>query len=514
MTKAVRIIAGIAVGMLLVACASPATDKSGASTIVLHLATIDGQVNSNGYQHGPAAFVRALSEVSGDRIQVDVAMAYGGEGAAADAESDLVRAIAEGDVDGGWPASRAFAGAGIAGLAAIEAPLTITSYDAQRELAEGEGSRLVTASLEDSGVKGLGLSVGPLRRPFGVEKFPLSSADWKGMRFRSYSSPVQTATVTALGGTAVEVGTDWTTAAAAGELDGIEFDVAQYYANGYGSQAGRVVSNIVLWPEMFVLAINEELWDGLTAQQRGWIQTAADRAVEASVAGDYPDDEIAWQLCPRGARFRAAEPGEVLAVHEAVEPVVDALADDAVEAPLLRAVQDAAEVHPQQDAITVQDSCTTEATLPESDVPTTLAPIPDGTYRKQIEVEDVTAAGLQNNDGTSGTWTLKVMDGRWYVSCRPLSAPGEDCGRAVEDGVLDAGWFYGDDRVVWMVPDSELLADATGCMLPPDGSNEHCHPPGPPAQLEWSLDADNLLFSSSSLSLGFEIILKPYVRID
>lgn len=178
-------------------------------------------------------------------------------------------------------------------------------------------------------------------------------------------------------------------------------------------------------------------------------------------------------------------------------------------------MQAAADLHPQQDAITVQDSCTTEANLPdESDHPTTLAPIPDGTYRKQIEVEDVTAAGLRNNDGTSGTWTLKVADGHWYVSCRPLSSPGEDCGHTVDDAVLDAGSFYGDDRNVWMVAEPTLLAEATGCTLPADGSDTHCHPPQPPTQLQWRLDGDDLVFSSQTLSRYFEMILKPYVRID
>lgn len=515
MIKAVGSVGAIAAATLWIAagCSPPDTDKLGSDTIVLKLATIDGQVNSNGYEYGPAAFVRALSEVSGDRIQVDVETTYGGEDATA--ESELVEAIASGDIDGGWPATRAFAGAGIRGLAAIEAPLTITSYAAEEELADGDAAGLVMASLEDSGVKGLGLAVGPLRRPFGVGEFPLSAGDWEGLRFRSYNSSVQTATIGALGGTAVQAGTDWPALAESGDLDGIEFDVAQYFANGYGPQAGRVASNVVLWPKMFVLSLNQDLWDGLTDQQRVWVQAAADQAVDASVAADYPDDEIAWQLCARGVRFRAADPGEILAIREAVDSVIDELAKDPDEARLLRVVQAAAELHPNQDAITVQDSCTTEANLPNvSDIPTTLAPIPNGTYRKQITEEDVAAAGLANNDGTSGTWTLEVANGHWYLSCRPVSAPGMDCGHTVDDGAVDAGRFYGDDRVVWMVTDPALLAEAAGCRLPADGSDGHCSPASPPAQLRWSLDGEDLVFTSSSLSLGFEKILKPFVRIE
>ena len=498
--------------VLLAACAPGGTDKSGSDVLRLRFATVDGQVNSNGYDPGPEVFIQSLKELSGNRIQVDVTTEYGARRAAA--ESELVEAVADGEIDGGWPASRAFAAAGIPGLAAFEAPLTITAYVAEKDLVQGEAARLVAASLDGHGIRDLGLLVGPPRRPFGVDVFPLAAQDWRGMRFRSFDSPVQTATLEALGATPVQAGADWLELAQAGELDGVELDVAQYFANGFGRQAGKVVSNVVLWPKMPVLVLNQERWDGLTDDQRGWVQEAADRAVQASVDAAYPEDEIASQLCARGTRFRAADPGELLAMRAAVQPVVDGLAADPAEAPLLREVQEVAERHPA-DVITVDESCTTDANLPDaSDVPTTLAPIPEGTYRKQITEEEVAQAGLGNNDGTSGTWTLEVRGGHWYVSCRPLDAPGLDCGHSVDDGVLDAGTFYGDDRVAWMVAEPAVLSAATGCRLPPAEAEGYCHPPAPPARLDWTRDGRDLVFSSLSASLGFETILKPYVRID
>ena len=512
-SSGVRGIAGWAALALLVAgCSMAGTDKSGSNVLLLHLATIDGQADSSGYQPGPASFVHALPEVSGNHIQVEVATEYAGN--VADSESQLVEAIAAGEVDGGWPATRAFAAAGIPGLAAIEAPLTITGYAAQKELVEGDAADLVTASLDGSDLHGLGLMVGPLRRPFGVDTFPLAAEDWEGMRFRSFNSAVQTDTIEALGATPVLAGADWLALAQTGKLDGIEMDVAQYHANGFGPQASKVVSNVVLWPKMPVLVVNQELWDGLTGQQRQWIQAAADEAVQASVDAEYPEDEIASQLCARGTRFQAADPGELLAVRNGVQPVVHALAQDPEEGRLLKEVRAVAERY-APDTITVQDSCTTEANLPDdSDIPTNLAPIPDGTYRKQISEEEVVRAGLTNNDGTSGTFTLLVTDGHWYLRCRPLKSPGLDCGHTVDDGILDAGSFYGDDRVVWMVPETALLVEATGCQLPAGDTEGHCTLPPSPARLEWRLDGRDLVFSSQGLSLGFEWILKPYERID
>ena len=86
-----------------------------------------------------------------------------------------MRAIASGEVDGGWPATRAFARGGVPGLEVVEAPLTITSYAAQKALVSGPVAAKLLARLDGSGVAGLGLTVGPLRRPFAANA-PLLAA--------------------------------------------------------------------------------------------------------------------------------------------------------------------------------------------------------------------------------------------------------------------------------------------------------------------------------------------------
>jgi TRAP-type C4-dicarboxylate transport system substrate-binding protein len=485
-------VGGLVIATLLSGCAIGGVDKTGSDTIELQLATIDGLVDSSGHMIGPATFVQALSKVSDGRIQVRVTTSY--SGGTATSESELVRAIAAGDVDGGWPATRAFAGAGIAGLAAIEAPMTLTSLAAVQELAVGEGAELAMARLAGTGIRGLGLVPGSLRRPFGVDRFLLSTRDWKGIRFHSSNSPVQDEAIRTLGATPVSVAAAWRSMAAAGNLGGIESDVSQYFANGFSREAGWVASNIVLWPKMFVLSINADRWQGLSDQQRGWIQAAADRALQASIGAEYAEDHVARELCLRGVRFQSADPGQILELKQAVKPVIDRLAGDPAEATLLGAVQSAAVANPMPDAITVSVNCIGEDSAPAiSDIPTTIAPIPDGTYRKQITEEDVADAGLTNNDGITGIWTLEVSDGHWSVSCRPLSSTGIDCGWADVSGELDSGTFMGDQTTAWM------MSDRSGVVAP---------------ALQWSLDGRDLVFSGSNLSRGFETILKTYVRID
>ena len=134
-------------------------------------------------------------------------------------------------MDGGWPSTRAFANAGISGLEAVEAPLTISNYAASKALVSGPVAADLLAQLDGSGIKGLALAVGPLRRPFAAQAPLLGVQDWQGIPFRSFNSPVQADTIRALGATPINWGGDWAAQVAAGTLRGAEFDIAQYAAN-------------------------------------------------------------------------------------------------------------------------------------------------------------------------------------------------------------------------------------------------------------------------------------------
>ena len=256
--------AGVIAGVALLAMGGPGlagrvADKTGSETVTLHLATIDGEVNPSGMFNAQQVFLDSLESVSDGQLQVDVTTNYGD--GAADAESKLVESIASGALDGGWPATRAFADAGIDGLQAVEAPMTITNYAAEKELVSSSTAETVLAQLDGSGVVGLGLSVGPLRRPFAAEAPLLAPADWRGARFRVFNSPVQTDVVTALGGEPANLGFGWTDQLDAGELRGGEFDIGQYSASGLTTEAGFVTSNVVLWPKVFVLSMSQERFD-------------------------------------------------------------------------------------------------------------------------------------------------------------------------------------------------------------------------------------------------------------
>lgn len=493
-----------AIAFVLSACAQG--DKAGGDAIVLHLATIDGEVNGSGAMIAAEAFVEALEEVSGGRIVADVELGYG-EGAP-DGETRLVEAIASGEIDGGWPAARAFSGAGITSLQPLEAPLVLESAASLGALVQGEAPRFAAEALDGSGLHSVGLASAALRRPFAGADPLVSLDDWSGAKFRVFSSPLQEATVRALGGEPVPAGFDWVDLVAAGELDGGDFDLAGYYANGYRDRAGRVAANVALWPKIMVLALSEERWGTLSAQQREWVTEAADVAVDAALAADFAAAEVdaAAALCGRGVIFDEATDEQLAELRGAVAGIIDDLGAADSTSALMAAVLAAGREQPDPDAPVVTTDCTGDT----GTVATEPAPIPDGIYRAEITMEDAANAGLPNATGNSGIWTLTLTGGEYALMCRPMDDPGIDCGHFEYTGadsydtVLEAGYIRGDDTRAWIVYDPAVHDRFAGC--------GECFPASTVA-VEWQLDEGALILTDPTGDTTVQWVVKPWEKI-
>ena len=497
--------------LLITVPALAQSDRTGSEVLTLRLGTFEGDVDASGVAFGPQTFFDALSEISDGRLQVELVPDVGD--GATDAESTVVEAIASGELDGGWPSIRAFANAGIGGLTALEAPMTITSYAAMKELVSGPVAEEALKLLDGSGVVGLGLTVGTLRRPFTAEAPLLGPGDWEGITFRSYNSPVQDDVIRTLGATPVNVSFGWIDQVREGTLRGTEFDIFQYRANEFTDEAPHVAANIVLWPKIWVLAMNQQRYESLTPEQRTWVDEAARRAVQASVDASYDESAVARELCEVGVRFVDASDSDVQAFRAAVAPVIDRLAADASSGPLLAQVQELAGRHPQADRPDVPASCQ-EPAQPDAlaGIPEVVSTLPSGTYRREITLEDVQAAGLSNASGLTGIWTMVVTDGAFEVSCRFIGDPTSDCGNAGFEGTVEVGRLLGEGDEVWIVGDAEMHAEATGCLLPASFTEpDHCYVLEP-YRLLWSIDGDELTFSNPD---GSEAgVAEPYVKVD
>jgi TRAP-type C4-dicarboxylate transport system substrate-binding protein len=483
-------------------------DKAGGDTAVLTLATLD-DVNNNGQSYGPQAFVDSLIAVSGGRLRVDVKKEYGGQGA--DAETKVVKAIATGAVDGGWPSTRAFASAGISGFEAVEAPLTITSYAAEKDLVTSPVAGRLLDRLKDTGVVGLGLAVGPLRRPFATKAALVSPSAWAGARFRSFNSPTQEATVRALGGTPVSAAFDWVDQAREGKLSGVELDIAQYATNGPGPTTFGT-GNVVLWPKVFVLSFSRQRFDALTEQQRTWIREAAKKATTASVEATYDESTPATQLCGQGIKFLDAAPDQLADLRRTLRPVLAGLAKD----PLFHEIEAIAQRNPAVDVPTVPIVCKDSSqSFQAGKPPATLSKLPPGVYRVGITSADLAAAGQSQDPGLGGTWTLAIRPGEYRLSCRPITEPGVECATATYDGPLDAGELRGTGNTVYFTYRPALLAKLTGCLLPvSDTVPNHCFPGGGPIRMSWKLEGRMLILGDYvSDWTNVQYLIKPWQKI-
>jgi TRAP-type C4-dicarboxylate transport system substrate-binding protein len=490
--RSISAITLLALGVTLGGCGGgvpPAVaDKAGSQTLVLHVATNDG-THQQDLPPGPKEFVDGLEAVSGGRIQVDYSLNY--QGNLADSETKLVQAMVSGDLDAAFPSVRAFANAGIRGLEAVEAPMTLTNYAAVKELVSGSAGADILAQLHGTGVVGLGLAVGPLRRPFAAKGPLLAPEDWRGMPFRSFNSPVQDATIRALGGNPVEAA-DWIDDLASGQLRGAEFDIRQYAANGYTTEAPYVTANVVLWPKVFVLSLSQKRWDAMTDQQRTWVQEAATAGAKAATDDFYNETPVANTLCDAGVSFVNASASQLAALHAAVAPVIGSLASDPVTSALLAKVQAIAALHSGTDVPNVPARCTVAAAPSAApSIPTATSMLPAGTYRVQVTLADVTKAGVSNGSGITGTWTLTVKDGTYVVSCQAVAEPGVDCGNIEANTAVpvQAGLLRGTGQTVYFVPDAQQAAKAQGCL--PSACQVDA-----PYWVDWALNGTTLTFTN------------------
>lgn len=339
---------------LVAGCANRgSSDKTGVTTKVLRVVNFDS-LNPNRQNPAAEVFLDQVVALSGGQLKVAVDSHF--ENGNPAAESNEITALVDGKYDVAWPSTRAFSAAGITSLQALETPLLITSVRGQRALVTSQVANELLATLREQGLVGLGLAVGPLRRPMAGKPL-VTLADWSGVRFRTYNSPIQSAAIEALGATPVSASFDFPDLVHAGKLDGVELDIAQYDEIGLQDLLPNTTRNVALWAKIFVFSMNAASYDGLTPQQQKWVKQAAQSAVQASIDFQYDETTPALNMCEAGILFHDASALDLVELKAAMQPVVDKIAADPVSGPLLDKVESVLADHISTDVPDVPATC-------------------------------------------------------------------------------------------------------------------------------------------------------------
>jgi TRAP-type C4-dicarboxylate transport system substrate-binding protein len=361
-------------------------------------------------------FVSQVKEHSGGNVRIEVVHRWGDF--AADAEQQVVRAVAAGKVDLGWAGTRVFDTMGVPSFQALQAPMLIDSYALEQAVVTSDIPGQMMRGLDKLGVRGFGTLANGLRRPIAVKQPMLGVADWRGMMFGTYRSQGQAKAIRALGATPMEVvGPVREQALKDGKLQGFELSLSFYSHLVLAQRAPYVTANVTLWPEMDVLFANPGRLAALTGQQRGWLQQAAQDTAGRSAALADRDAQSLNNTCQSGARFANASEADLAALRKAFVPVYASLEQDRQTKAFIQRIQMLKQSIPAGASLVIPAGCTGKArTQPPASQGTASADL-NGTYRYVLTKEDARKGGEANLDEYPGVTTVKLEDGQVEGGC-------------------------------------------------------------------------------------------------
>jgi TRAP-type C4-dicarboxylate transport system substrate-binding protein len=391
-------------------------DKAGGAgpSVELRLANTGAEIAQT-----PAVeyFVERVRELSGGKVRIEVVDQWAEF--ASDAEQQVVRDVAAGEVDLGWVGSRVFDTLGVTSFQALTAPMLIDSYALENAVIESGMTEGMMKGLDELDVHGLAVLADALRRPIGVDAPILAPADWKGTSFGTLKSDEQAEAIGALGGNPVEIfGPHRRDALDDGTLQGFEFGLWLYSDPQWSSRAPYVAANVQLWPQMDVVLANPERLDELTSEQRGWLDEAARDAARRSAALADKDANALDVACEGGARFAEASRADLAALRERFEPVYRNLQRDATTKAFIDRIRSLKQSTPAEPGLSIPSECT--GTAPEKATgragraPSSL----NGTYRWVLTQKDSDRALPGDTDSDyPHVNTITLKDGHLEDGC-------------------------------------------------------------------------------------------------
>jgi len=466
----------------LTGCFGAGGDKSGGSVSPHELVLANDDGNLDGVP-SVARFVQRVETLSGGKLTVRVESRWQG---GLD-EPRVIKDVAAGRADLGWAGTRAFDLVGVPAFRPLHAPFLVGTYPAQAAVVSDHALMgELLGALEPLGLSGLAVAADEIRFPAATTHPLRTPADFAGLRFATVPSDVQSEGLRALGARPTTELNEQ--ALGSGQLDGIETMWWTYDVHSYHVAAPFATANAGLWPRTLALFANTKALDGLSEEERSWVEQAAEDAAAWSLehAADAEREPMA-RACQSGARVVTATPQELRALRQAAEPVYAAMRQDPVQRAILERIEALATSAPADPPLSLPEGCAYQpgdekaipAPVQALSGPGDPGGLPQGVYRlehtpAELTEHGETEEGVRNNAGVL-TWTLR--DGRWSYHQDPTYPN--------RFNTVDCAGFYDVGRDVATFTTTTVIADGT------------CAPPSWTAR--WSLDGDTLRWSAVSV---------------
>jgi TRAP-type C4-dicarboxylate transport system substrate-binding protein len=449
----------VVVAIMAAACSaeSGAGDKAGGSgePVVLRMATVNGDLD---FTPQIEYLVDRVEEVSEGNLRIDIAYEVGAF--AADAETKVVNSVATGKFDLGFVGTHVFESMGVDSLRALTAPMLIDSYALEDAVIESGITHQMLDGLDGVGVTGLAILGGALRKPVSVEKPLLGPADWQGITFGIFRSEGQEQAIRALATPLQVIGDARDTALQDGTIDGFESSLLAYQLNGQAEAAPYVTTNVSLWPQTVVA--NPDAVADLSADQRAWVQQAADAAADRSASLVDTDARSLKDACEGGARFTEASETDLTALEATFAPAYAALGQDSETNAYIEQIQELKQSVTPEETLAIPTGCTGNA--PQEPVASKKAPaFLNGVYRWTITKEDVIKHDMGDPADYPSTNTATLDGGEFTV-------------RGTYGG-FSGTYTVEEDRISFHVPEWDLTT--TFSFTIDDDGNLHLEPVPP-----------------------------------
>jgi TRAP-type transport system periplasmic protein len=341
--------------LVLAACGSGSIGSKGGGPgepVVLRMANPDGSMD-----YAPAAqyFINRLEKLSSGNVKVLPVLRWGNF--ATDAEQQVIRAVARGEVDlAAQIGPRRFATAGLTSFRAFAAPMLIDGNAMEKAVLKDDVIQEALTSLSRIGVIALAAHAElSQQKPIAASKPLLGPDDYRGITFYTYPSQDYAAAIRALG--AKPTDDDRDAGVRDGRIQGFAQSLNAYTINQAERFAPYVTINVNLFSDFGVILANPRRLARLSPQQRAWIREAATETTARSLQLMTADDTYVAQLCGSGVRFAVASAADLAGLRRAFAPIYTELEKDAQTKAIIEKIEALKRTITPEPRPTIPSSC-------------------------------------------------------------------------------------------------------------------------------------------------------------